>query len=85
MTARPGKLTDARELAEMHVASWQGAYRGAYPDDFLDNLSVENGEAYWQEAIEQGKSSLAPYVLPTLEFLIGLAIVLYSRFRRRSI
>ena len=61
MTVRRAKPTDARGIAEVHVASWQGAYRGFFPDEFLDNLSADNRETYWQEAIELGRSGLLVY------------------------
>jgi L-amino acid N-acyltransferase YncA len=44
--ADPG---DAREIAEVHVRSWQAAYRGELPDDYLDGLSVDEREAQWTE------------------------------------
>lgn len=32
---------DARAVAEVHVASWQFAYRGILPSEFLDELDVK--------------------------------------------
>ena len=58
MNVRHAKSMDARGIAEVHVASWQAAYRGIFPDSFLDHLSVDNREAYWIDAIAKGKSSL---------------------------
>jgi len=42
--ARPG---DARAIAIVHVASWQAAYRGLLPDDYLAGLSVERRAEQW--------------------------------------
>jgi len=33
---RPAVPGDAAAVAAVHVASWQGAYRGVFPDDVLD-------------------------------------------------
>jgi GNAT superfamily N-acetyltransferase len=33
---RPAAPTDAERIAAVHVASWQGAYRGTFPDEVLD-------------------------------------------------
>lgn len=33
----------------MHVASWQGAYRGQLPDEVLDGLDVERRAAGWRQ------------------------------------
>ena len=42
---------DARAIAEIHVRSWQAAYRGQLTDDYLDGLSVD-------ERLEQHRHSL---------------------------
>lgn len=44
---RPARLGDARRIAEVHVRSWQTAYRGLMPDDFLDALSPD-ARAEWR-------------------------------------
>lgn len=44
---REPSKNDTRGLAEVHVRSWQAAYRGQLPDDILDNLSVEQREKQW--------------------------------------
>ena len=41
-------LKDARRIAEIQVASWQVAYRGIVPDEFLDQMNVEQREAVWR-------------------------------------
>lgn len=51
-TVRPAARSDARAIAEIHVASWQAAYRGLVPDEHLDSLSVTKREAFWRDAIE---------------------------------
>jgi len=42
---------DAQAIAEVHVRSWQRAYRGLLPDDFLAGLSVARRQAGWARAI----------------------------------
>ena len=36
---RRATVEDARAIAAVHVRSWQVAYRGAFPDGFLDGLA----------------------------------------------
>lgn len=43
-TARAG---DAAAIAEIHVASWQDAYRGVLPDAFLDSELEGRLHAHW--------------------------------------
>ena len=44
---RDARSADANPLAEIHVRSWQVAYRGIFPDDFLDTLDVAR-RARWR-------------------------------------
>lgn len=55
ITIRVAQLADAHRIAEVHVASWQTAYRGILPDKMLDNLSVENRQENWQTWLVQTK------------------------------
>ncbi|MDQ2788519.1 MAG: GNAT family N-acetyltransferase [Pseudonocardiales bacterium] len=42
LTVRDAQPRDAAEVAGVHVRSWQAAYRGLFPDDYLDGLQVED-------------------------------------------
>jgi ribosomal protein S18 acetylase RimI-like enzyme len=48
--ARPG---DEAAIAEVHVRSWQAAYRGLIPDDYLDALSIEDRTEVWRRIIDE--------------------------------
>jgi len=58
MSVRQAKLSDVREIAEVHIASWQTAYRGMIPDSLLDNLSVDLREDFWKKIILDGMIAL---------------------------
>jgi ribosomal protein S18 acetylase RimI-like enzyme len=58
MKIRRAEIADAREIAEVHVRSWQHAYRGLLPQSFLDGLSVEQREAVWSSSLAQGEASV---------------------------
>lgn len=45
---------DARRLAEVHIRSWQSAYRGMFPDAFLQNLDLERRARFFAERIDSG-------------------------------
>lgn len=47
VTIRDAVPDDARAIAEVHVRSWQAAYRGELPDDYLDGLSIDERERMW--------------------------------------
>jgi L-amino acid N-acyltransferase YncA len=48
---RAATASDARAIAEVHVASWRWAYRDDLPADFLDALSVDDREQAWNELL----------------------------------
>ena len=47
MTVREATPQDAAEVAGVHVRSWQVAYRGLFPDGYLDGLRAEDRRAYY--------------------------------------
>ncbi|MEM7119489.1 MAG: GNAT family N-acetyltransferase [Chloroflexota bacterium] len=49
---------DAQDLAEIHVRSWQAAYRGLLPDELLNNLSVAQRLPFWTRTVEQNPTSV---------------------------
>jgi ribosomal protein S18 acetylase RimI-like enzyme len=58
MEVRPANVEDAREIAEIHVRTWQAAYQGIVPDEFLASLSIEKHEAMWLGCILKGQPQL---------------------------
>jgi GNAT superfamily N-acetyltransferase len=42
MLLRAAESADAMSVARVHVRSWQSAYRGLLPDDYLDKLRPED-------------------------------------------
>jgi ribosomal protein S18 acetylase RimI-like enzyme len=47
ITVREAQAQDAAEVAGVHVRSWQVAYRGLFPDDYLDGLRAEDRMAHY--------------------------------------
>jgi ribosomal protein S18 acetylase RimI-like enzyme len=50
---RRARIDDARGIAEVHVRSWQAAYRGLIDEAFLAKLSVEKRQAMWEECLKR--------------------------------
>ncbi|MCC2028118.1 GNAT family N-acetyltransferase [Microbacterium tenebrionis] len=48
MIVRPAVPADADGVAEVHVRSWQAAYRDLMPQEVLDGLSVEQRAEGWR-------------------------------------
>ncbi len=53
---------DIRRVAEIHVKSWQVAYKGILPQKRLDNLSIEQREETWRKNF-LSKGARSNYVL----------------------
>lgn len=47
---RDAVLGDAEAVAALQVRSWQQAYRGLVPDDFLDGLAADTWLERWRNA-----------------------------------
>lgn len=48
---RPATSADAERLALVHVRSWQDAYRGLLPQDYLDALAPEQRVELWHRTL----------------------------------
>lgn len=48
---RPGITDDAAGIAAVHVRSWQAAYRGVLPHEFLDGLSTDSSTRTWSRVL----------------------------------
>jgi ribosomal protein S18 acetylase RimI-like enzyme len=47
---------DARAIAEIHVRSWQAAYRGQLTDDYLDALTVDDRLEQHRRSLEEPRA-----------------------------
>jgi ribosomal protein S18 acetylase RimI-like enzyme len=49
LVIREAVAEDAERIAELHARSWQSAYRGILPDDFLDHEVHADRRQVWRE------------------------------------
>ena len=54
MVVRHATPEDSRAIATIHVLSWQAAYQGVVPAQFLASMSVDQRERIWRQRLEQG-------------------------------
>ena len=62
---------DALEIAQIHVKTWQCAYRGQIPDSYLDSLSIVERSAKWKEQLTHPQSGLHASVAELDGTIIG--------------
>jgi L-amino acid N-acyltransferase YncA len=70
---RPGAATDAREIAEVHVASWRWAYRGIVADATLEGLSVDAREEMWRSWFDSDETRASLFVAVDRGTVVGFA------------
>jgi ribosomal protein S18 acetylase RimI-like enzyme len=51
---RPGKLTDAHDVALFHTECWREAYRGIVPQAYLDGVTAADREIRWRDRLTAG-------------------------------
>jgi len=74
MTIRPATAADAEAVAIVQVRSWQAAYRGLMPQDFLDGLDVDRRRRGWERIITEADwPSRGTFVAETGDGVVGFA------------
>jgi ribosomal protein S18 acetylase RimI-like enzyme len=62
MRIREAEPKDAEAIAEVHVRSWQAAYRGQLTDEYLDGLSVGERLEQHRRSLEQPRAEWRTWV-----------------------
>jgi GNAT superfamily N-acetyltransferase len=77
ITVRRATREDARAIAEVHVATWRGAYAHVFPAEVLDSLSVDDREQGWRRVIAD--EAMSVYVAEDDSRIAGFVSVGASR------
>jgi GNAT superfamily N-acetyltransferase len=73
----PATVEDAERIASLHAASWRSAYRGMYPDDFLDGPVNDDRARAWRARMRSpGADRRLVLKAVAGEAMVGLACVL---------
>lgn len=70
--------SEAAEVADVHLASWQAAYRGIIPHKPLEQMIAKRGSAWWQKAISGGSHVI---VIDFNGLVVGYATIGINRAR----
>jgi ribosomal protein S18 acetylase RimI-like enzyme len=54
---RPATLADTEGIGLVHVRSWQSAYRGKMPQDYLDGLNPSGRADVWRRIMAETEPS----------------------------
>lgn len=53
ISVRRATVDDAAAIASVHVASWEGAYRGLVPDAWLEERTLQARTVMWRRVLDQ--------------------------------
>ena len=74
MNIRPARLSDADEIAHVHVESWPSTYKGIIAEDYLADLSEKMRADRWRENLSAQNQKSCIFVLEGAnEQIIGVA------------
>lgn len=76
---RRATVDDAQGIAEVHVRSWQSAYRELLPAELLASLSVERRRAGWHDQLALATGDHRPWVAEHDGVTVGFANAGMSR------
>ncbi|WP_158891056.1 GNAT family N-acetyltransferase [Amycolatopsis anabasis] len=76
---RTASVTDAAAIAEIHVLSWQAAYAGHLPGEFLAGLSVDDRRERWAGRLVTGPRPGGVFVVTLEDEVTGFVAVGPSR------
>lgn len=76
---RSANPEDAPAIAKIHVETWQSAYRGQIPDEYLDSLSIEKRSEGWRKQLSEDKPGIYHYVAEVEGAVAGWAVAGKSR------
>jgi ribosomal protein S18 acetylase RimI-like enzyme len=74
---RRAEPSDVDAIAQVHVKTWQVAYRRHMPDSVLDSLDVSKRAAMWSKALEQ--SATLVLVATVDRAIVGFCSLIPSR------
>ena len=73
VTIREAVAADAAGIADVHVRSWQVAYRGLIDQGFLDRLSYAEHLSMWQHRFEAADPELHVLVAEAGDEVVGFS------------
>lgn len=74
---REASTGDAMAIAQVHVHTWQVAYKGIIPDSVLDNLSIQDRATKWLKTLSENLEQIL--LVESTDVVVGFASFGQSR------
>lgn len=62
LTVRSAEVDDAPGIAKVHVETWRTTYTGIIPQDYIDNMTVENRTVVWARLLQRSGAGFTTLV-----------------------
>lgn len=76
---REARLDDVNGIANLHVKTWQYAYKGIVDQEYLNNLSIEKRKKSWNNKLKEKSPRVSILVAVSDEKILGFSAVGPSR------
>lgn len=76
---RPAVLSDSEGIAKVHTRSWQSAYQGILPDDWLDALKWQDRKERWETGLRVGSPATIYVATNPEKEIVGFASMAPTR------
>ncbi|RZU63593.1 GNAT family N-acetyltransferase [Zhihengliuella halotolerans] len=67
-------LTDAPEIAELHVSTWRETYGRLLPDDFFDEEHLAGRQRMWNHILTRRPEGLRVWIAETAGRIVGFGL-----------
>lgn len=85
MIIRKAMEGDAHGIAQVHVKSWQEAYKGIINQEYLDQLKVEDRLALWEQVLSSSIEESPVYVaVNAKDQIVGFASFGMERLNKQK-
>jgi ribosomal protein S18 acetylase RimI-like enzyme len=79
LKVRTALPSDAEVIARIHTHSWQHAYRGIFPDDYLTGLQWQPRKNFWQGELTSPPDGQSVLLAEQDNTVVGFVAVGYAR------
>ena len=81
---REAQPADAHDMAKVIVLSWQSAYRGIVPDDYLMSLNIDERAQRFKQSLASDTEKMLYYVAEENGMIIGNLVMSESHDEDKS-
>lgn len=74
-TVRPAVQSDSEGIARVHTRSWQSAYRGLLPDEWLAALRWQDRKERWETGLRAGSPATIYVATNPQKEIVGFASI----------